>query len=112
MTNSRLVYSSGKGKTDSMKKEPAPSRVGRVMASDGFVRVRREVKGRGGGCVIVISGVPLPADEIRELAGFLKKKCGTGGTAKGGVIEIQGDHRELLTQELSARGYKVKLSGG
>ena len=111
MTNSRLVYSSENGKAPPTKKT-VPTRSGSGASSDGIVRVRREVKGRGGGCVIVISGVPLPADEIRELAGFLKKKCGTGGTAKGGVIEIQGDHRELLTQELSARGYKVKLSGG
>jgi translation initiation factor 1 len=80
--------------------------------NDGFVRLRREVKGRGGGTVIVISGIPLPAPEIKELAGVLKKKCGCGGTVKDGIIEIQGDHRDLLSLELQARGFKVKMAGG
>ncbi|MDD2308218.1 MAG: stress response translation initiation inhibitor YciH [Desulfuromonadaceae bacterium] len=83
-----------------------------VQRSDGIVRVRREVKGRGGGTVIVISGIPLPPPQIKELAGVLKKKCGCGGTVKEGVIEIQGDHRETLSAELQARGFKVKLAGG
>jgi len=80
--------------------------------SDGFVRLRREVKGRGGGTVIVVSGIPLLAPEIKELAGVLKKRCGCGGTVKDGVIEIQGDHRDTLSAELQARGFKVKLAGG
>ncbi|MDD2582723.1 MAG: stress response translation initiation inhibitor YciH, partial [Desulfuromonadaceae bacterium] len=83
-----------------------------VQKSDGFVRLRREVKGRGGGTVIVISGITLSANEIKELAGALKKKCGCGGTVKDGVIEIQGDHRDVLSAELQARGFKVKLAGG
>jgi len=76
------------------------------------VRLRREVKGRGGGTVIVISGIPLSAAEIKGLAGVLKKKCGCGGTVKDGVIEIQGDHRDALSAELQARGFKIKLAGG
>ena len=77
-----------------------------------IVRLRREVKGRGGGTVIVISGVPLAGAQLRELAGALKKMCGSGGTIKDGIIEIQGDHREALMLELQRRGYKVKLAGG
>ncbi len=83
-----------------------------TQKNDGIVRIRREVKGRGGGTVIVISGVPLSAPEIKELAGALKKKCGCGGTVKDGVIEIQGDHRDVLLAELQARGLKVKFAGG
>lgn len=83
-----------------------------IQKNDGFVRLRREVKGRRGGTVIVISGIPLSAPEIKELAGALKKKCGCGGTVKDGVIEIQGDHRDALSAELEARGFKVKLAGG
>ena len=83
-----------------------------VHPSDGTVRLRREVKGRGGGTVIVISGIPLGGSALKELAGALKKRCGCGGTVKDGVVEIQGDHRDLLLQELQSRGYRVKLAGG
>jgi len=76
------------------------------------VRVRREVQGRHGKTVTTISGVPLPQDALRELASELKRRCGTGGSAKEGVIEIQGDHREVLVAELTARGFMVKLAGG
>lgn len=111
MTNwsdSILVYSSetGRVKQKNNDKKPAPPK------SDGFVRLQREVKGRGGGTVIVISGIPLSVPEIKELAGALKKKCGCGGTVKDGVIEIQGDHRDTLAGELTSRGFKVKLAGG
>ena len=103
-----LVYSTESGRVK--QKSPAPKPA--AQKSDGFVRLRREVKGRGGGTVIVISGIPLSASETRELAGALKKKCGCGGTVKDGVIEIQGDHRDVLSVELQARGFKVKLAGG
>jgi translation initiation factor 1 len=83
-----------------------------TQKNDGIVRLRREVKGRGGGTVIVISGLQLTTAQIKELAGVLKKKCGCGGTVKEGVIEIQGDHREALAAELQARSFKVKLAGG
>jgi translation initiation factor 1 len=62
--------------------------------------------------VTVITGLPLPAEELARLAGELKRKCGSGGTVKDGVIEIQGDHRDLLVAELARAGYKVKRSGG
>jgi translation initiation factor 1 len=93
-------------------KQNNPAQKTATQKSDGIVRLRREVKGRGGGTVIVISGIPLPPLQIKELAGVLKKKCGCGGTVKEGVIEIQGDHRETLSAELQARGFKVKLAGG
>jgi translation initiation factor 1 len=93
-------------------KQNNPAQKTSTQGSDGIVRLRREVKGRGGGTVIVISGIPLTSPQIKELAGVLKKKCGCGGTVKDGVIEIQGDHREALSTELQARGFKVKLAGG
>ncbi len=76
------------------------------------VRVGREVSGRGGKGVSVISGLPLPAAALEELATRLKKLCGAGGAVKEGVIEIQGDHRDRLVAELCKLGYDAKRSGG
>ncbi|MFQ5583043.1 MAG: translation initiation factor Sui1 [Calditrichia bacterium] len=80
--------------------------------SDGIVRIRREVKGRGGKTVTTISGLALDAIHLKELAGELKRNCGTGGSVKDGVIIIQGDHRMTLMKALQERGYTVKLAGG
>jgi translation initiation factor 1 len=80
--------------------------------NDGIVRIGRETKGRKGSGISVITGVPLDDNGLKTLAKLLKQKCGTGGTVKSGTIEIQGDHRDLLKQELSKMGYTVKLSGG
>jgi translation initiation factor 1 len=83
-----------------------------VPAGDGIARVRRETKGRGGKTVTTVTGVPLAADELKELASTLKRRCGTGGALKDGIIEIQGDHVDLLIDELTKRGFKAKKSGG
>jgi translation initiation factor 1 len=74
--------------------------------------MQAEVKGRGGKTVTTLSGISLPDEELRKLATELKRRCGTGGTLKNGVIEIQGDHRTVLEAELGNRGYKVKRVGG
>jgi len=79
---------------------------------DGVVRVGRESKGRGGKTVSLVKGLSLPAAELKELAGELKRRCGSGGSVKDGVIEIQGDHRDTLVDELERRGHKVKRAGG
>lgn len=84
----------------------------RLAELDGIVRIRRETSGRKGKGVTTLEGIPLPAGELKALAKALKKRCGTGGAVKEGVIEIQGDHRELLKGELEKRGYRVRLAGG
>jgi translation initiation factor 1 len=76
------------------------------------VRVGREVAGRAGKGVSVITGLPLDASGLAALATRLKKLCGAGGAVKDGVIEIQGDHRERLVSELVKLGYAAKQSGG
>ena len=87
-------------------------KAGTPPAGDGIVRVGRETKGRKGKCVTVITGISLDPDGFRDLTKQLKQRCGTGGTVKAGVIQIQGDHRDLLVEELKARGYVVKRAGG
>ena len=76
------------------------------------MRVGRETKGRKGKAVTVVTGLTLDAVALKALAKDLKSRCGTGGTIKDGVIEIQGEHRDLLMEELQKRGYKVRRSGG
>ncbi len=78
----------------------------------GVVRVGRETQGRKGSGVSVVTGVPLAGAELKALAKLLKQRCGSGGTLKDGVIEIQGDHRDLLVRLLEERGWTVKRSGG
>ena len=76
------------------------------------MRVSRQTKGRKGSGVCLITGVPLGDDELKKLAKELKKRCGSGGTVKDGVIEIQGDHREVLVDVLVRLGFKAKSAGG
>lgn len=83
-----------------------------IPEGDGIARVRRETKGRGGKTVTTISGVPLAEEPLKDLASVLKKRCGCGGSLKDGVIEIQGNHVELLLAELIKQGFKAKKSGG
>jgi predicted translation initiation factor SUI1 len=75
------------------------------------VRVGRETKGRSGSGVTVIHGLPLKPDALAELAKTLKKRCGSGGTVRDGVIEIQGEHRDVIAAELSKLGYAAKKAG-
>ena len=74
-------------------------------SSDGAVRVSRETQGRKGKGVTVISGLGLPPNELDALATELKKHCGSGGSVDNGRIEIQGDHRDRLVEELTRRGW-------
>lgn len=115
--SSSLVYSSESGRICPKCSKPISACTCRKQATtapvgDGVVRVGRESKGRKGKGVTLINGVPLPADELKKLAKELKQKCGTGGTLKDGVIEIQGDHRDVLIELLKAKGWTVKRSGG
>ena len=76
------------------------------------VRVGRQTAGRSGKGVTVITGLPLSAQELEALGTRLKKLCGAGGAVRDGIIEIQGDHRDRLVQELVKQGFEAKRSGG
>lgn len=81
-------------------------------ATDGIVRVSRQTKGRKGSGVTLVTGLPLDRESLDALAKKLKQLCGSGGTVKDGVIEIQGDKRALLLETLRKEGYTVKQAGG
>ncbi|WNP36565.1 stress response translation initiation inhibitor YciH [Enterobacter kobei] len=105
-SNSRLVYSTDSGRID----EPKP--VAERPKGDRIVRIQRQTSGRKGKGVCLITGIDASDEEITRLAAELKKKCGCGGSVKDGVIEIQGDKRDLIKSLLEAKGMKVKLAGG
>ena len=105
-SNSRLVYSTETGRIDEPKTAPQRPK------GDGIVRIQRQTSGRKGKGVCLITGVDMDDDALAKLAAELKKKCGCGGSVKDGVIEIQGDKRDLLKELLEAKGLKVKLAGG
>jgi translation initiation factor 1 len=122
MQKNRLVFSTGTGRlcpecarpiTDCRcRRSKAAQPVALAPKGDGIVRVGRETKGRKGKGVTVITGIPLADAELEALATRLKKRCGSGGTVDGAAIEIQGDHRDLLVDELGKLGYVVRRSGG
>lgn len=79
---------------------------------DGVVRVTLDRKGRGGKAMTLVMGVPGSPEETQRLGQSLKKLCGSGGTVKNDVIEVQGDHRDRIIARLTELGYKVKRVGG
>ncbi len=83
-----------------------------IPKGDGIVRVGRLTKGKKGAGVTTITGLPLGGADLKAMAKTLKQKCGTGGTIKENIIEIQGDKRDLLMKELGKLGYTVKRVGG
>ncbi len=118
----RLVYSTDGGRVSTCpvcgkpyKQCRCEERMSSQMPNkktDGIVRVLRDRKHRGGKTVTVITGVPASDEAIASLVQQLKKLCGSGGTVKDGVIEIQGDHCEKVQAKLTELGYKVKRAGG
>lgn len=116
MKDSTLVYSTESGANCPKCKKPLKKCVCKQQKPqpkrDGIVRVGRETKGRKGKGVSTVTGLPLTLDQIADVAKKLKQKCGSGGTVKDAVIEIQGDHRDTIIEELTKQGFTVKRSGG
>ncbi len=105
-SNSRLVYSTDSGRIDEPKEKAERPK------GDGIVRIQRQTSGRKGKGVCLISGIDVDDAQLAQLAAELKKKCGCGGAVKDGIIEIQGDKRDVIKSLLEAKGMKVKLAGG
>ena len=117
--NAGLVYSTESGRMCPECRQPvsacvckANARAAALPVGDGVVRVSRETKGRGGKGVSLVKGLALDTIALAALGKELKAACGTGGTVKDGVIELQGDHIERLIALLQAKGHKVKCAGG
>ena len=108
--NNKTIWSSEDG--DLRKKEQTTSHAKSLPPQQQTIYLHRESSGRAGKAVTLVKKLILSEDDLKALAKKLKQECGTGGTVKDGVIEIQGEHREKIADVLQKLGYKVKIAGG
>jgi translation initiation factor 1 len=114
-SNSALVYSTESGRMCPDCRQPVSScscKAKTAPVGDGVVRVSRQTKGRGGKSVTLVKGLALDAVALALLGKQLRTACGSGGTVKDGVIEVQGDHCERIMEELRKHGHQPKRAGG
>jgi translation initiation factor 1 len=114
-SNSGLVYSTDGGRMCAECRRPllqCACKANAMVTGDGVVRVSRQTKGRGGKCVTIVKGLMLDAGALALLGKQLRAACGSGGTVKDGVIEVQGDHCELVMEALRKQGHQPKRTGG
>ena len=114
-SNSSLVYSTDGGRTCPVCRQPRAQctcLAAKAIIGDGVVRVSRDTKGRGGKSVTLVKGLALDAAALAVLGKQLRAACGAGGTVKDGVIEVQGDHCDLVMETLRRQGHQPKRSGG
>lgn len=114
-SNGGLVYSTDGGRMCPECRRPLSEcacKPKAVPAGDGVVRVSRQTKGRGGKSVTLVRGLPLDPAALALLGKQLRTACGSGGTVKDGVIEVQGDHCERILAELRKLGHDAKRAGG
>ena len=110
-----LVYSTESGRMCPACRRPLAGCACKAKVAppgDGVVRVSRQTKGRGGKCVTVVKGLALDAAALAQLGKALRAACGSGGTVKDGVIEVQGDHCDLVMETLRKQGHQPKRAGG
>ena len=116
LLSSGLVYSTDSGRMCPKCRQPQAQCSCRLAAArpagDGIVRVSRQTKGRAGKGVTLVKGLDLDDAALIALGKQLKTACGSGGTVKDGVIEVQGDHVERVMELLKAQGHSVKRAGG
>ena len=108
--NRPIVWSSSHG--DLRQEKRTPARTKSLPPSQQTVYLHRESKGRKGKGVSLVKNLALNEKDMKTLAKNLKQSCGSGGTVKNGIIEIQGDHRKRISEVLERLGYKTKIAGG
>lgn len=106
----KIVWSSEQG--DLRKQANQTASVKSMPPHQQTVYLHRESKGRGGKTVSLVKNLVLSENDLKTLAKKIKRACGTGGTIKNGIIEIQGEHRQKIADVLHKLGYKVKIAGG
>lgn len=114
-SNGGLVYSTDGGRMCPECRQPVQACRCKAKAApvgDGVVRVSRQTKGRGGKSVTLVKGLALDAAALAQLGKALRTACGSGGTVKDGVIEVQGDHCDLVMEQLRRHGHDPKRAGG
>ncbi|HAV78872.1 MAG TPA: stress response translation initiation inhibitor YciH [Anaerolineae bacterium] len=108
--NARTIWSSNDG--DQRKNEQRRSKTKSLPPQQQTAYLHRDSGGRGGKVVSIVKNLTLSEEDMKSLAKKLKQECGTGGTVKDGLIEIQGEHRQKMADVLGKLGYKVKIAGG
>jgi translation initiation factor 1 len=108
--NNRTVWSSDQG--DLRKTESKPRKIISLSPHQQVIYLHRESKGRAGSTVTLVKNLSLSGEDMKALAKRLKQICGSGGTVKENIIEIQGEQREKIAEELKKMGYRVKIAGG
>jgi len=114
-SSSTLVYSTDGGRTCPACRQPLAQcacKARSAVTGDGIVRVSRETKGRGGKSVTLVKGLALDAMALAVLGKQLRAACGAGGTVKDGVLEVQGDHCDVVMDALRKHGHQPKRTGG
>ena len=116
LMNTGLVYSTDSGRICPACRQPTSACICKqtktVPKTDGVARVSRSTKGRGGKTVTLVGGLALDEEALIQLGKQLKAACGSGGTVKDGVIEVQGDHCDQVMQALAKQGFTAKRAGG
>ena len=106
----RTVWTSDQG--DLRKDESKARKVISLPPQQQTIYLHRDSKGRGGKTVTLVKKLALSEEDMKDLAKRLKQVCGSSGTIKGDMIEIQGGHCEKIAEALIKLGYKVKIAGG
>lgn len=108
MADSKLVWTSDPEEAKRLRDSGKLDEAKDADPAKQLIRVALDKKRRAGKTVTVATGFQHTPESLAKVAQILKKKCGSGGTAKDGEVEIQGDHVAKIADELRKLGYRVK----
>jgi translation initiation factor 1 len=108
MKDSKLVWTSDPEEARRLRESGETAAARDLEPAKQTIRVTLDRKRRAGKTVTVASGFSLTPESLARLATQLKKRCGAGGAARQGEVEVQGEHLELVSEELRRMGYRVR----